>query len=271
LQLRDEDVNNAARIFAHDRLQSQPPMKAVTNTCLAVAWLTLASLTLAACSHRAPQEPELTAADLGPPPADLAGGPLKGTRWQLVSMGPADALKPVAADPRHPVFIEFDPVDQRLAGSTGCNRFFSQYRLIGQAGFTVGDAGITRMACAGPKAEQERQMVHDLNLMRFYGVSGQQLTIATSENQRLVFAPMAADVKASFRCDQGRIVNATTSAFTGHLSLQLPDGTLEDLAPESGTNGQSFANGLYRFQVVGENALLDDLTLLQQTKCIKQN
>lgn len=255
-------------------------MKAMPTTRLATNWLTtaltaaglmLAGLALAACSHSAPQETPLTAADLGPPPADLTGGPLKGTRWQLVGMGPAAAQHAVAADPQRPAFIEFDAVDQRLAGSTGCNRFFGQYRLIGQAGFTIGDAGMTRMACIGGKAEQDHQIIHQLDLARFYGINGQQLIIASSDGQRLIFAPMAADVATTYRCDQGRVLNTTISAFTGHLALHLPDGTLEDLTPEAGTNHQSYANGLYRLQVVGEKARLDDLTLLQQINCTRQN
>ena len=248
-------------------------MKAIFAAFLAVSCLGGICLGLTGCSsHRAPEEePELTAADIGPAPADLTGGPLMGTRWRLVSMGPAGAEQAIAANATRPAFVQFDPADQRLAGSTGCNRFFGKYRLIGTAGFTIGDIGMTRMSCYGPTADRDRQILKELQLARFYGVAGQQLTIATKDNQRLVFAPMAADVAASYRCDQGRMVNTSLSALTGHLSLRLPDGSLEDLTPQPAASATDYANGLYRLAISGQTAELYDLTLNQQMQCARQN
>ncbi|HVJ34416.1 MAG TPA: META domain-containing protein [Terriglobia bacterium] len=234
--------------------------------------LALACLALAACSHRAPpDEDELTAVDLGPAPADLTGGTLKGTRWRLLDMGPAAAEQPIVSSQQRPAFIEFDKVDQRLAGSTGCNRFFGRYRLIGDAGFTIGQVGMTRAACQGQLAEQERKIIKQIEQARFFGISNQKLTIASAGEQRLIFVPMAADMAMTFRCDQGRLLNTSLSALTGHLTLRLPDGSLEDLAPEPGAATTSYASGLYRLQISGDKALLDDLTQFQQLHCVKQN
>jgi heat shock protein HslJ len=242
-------------------------MKAIFAVLLAAT-----CLGLTACYHPEPEEkPELTAADLGPAPTDLNGGQLKGTRWRLVSMGAASAEQAIAGDAKHPAFIQFDPADQRFAGSTGCNRFFGRYNLIETAGFTLEDVGSTRMSCHSPAAEQDREMLKDLQSVRFYGISGQQLTIATKDNQRLIFAPMAADVTATYRCDQGRLLNTSLSALTGHLSLRLPDGSLEDLAPQSADAPQAYINGLYRLEVKGETANLYDLTQNQQMHCTQQN
>ncbi|HVJ43130.1 MAG TPA: META domain-containing protein [Dongiaceae bacterium] len=241
-------------------------MKAILAACLA-----LACLSLMGCSHEAPPDPEEGVTDIGPAPADLTGGTLKGTRWRLVSMGPAAAEQAIVGNPQRPAFIEFDKTDQRLAGSTGCNRFFGKYRLIGTAGFTIGQVGMTRAACSGPLAEQERKIIKQIGQARFFGIGNQKLTIASTGDQRLVFTPMAADTAMAFRCDQGRLLNTTLSALTGHLTLQLPDGSLEDLAPEPNAATTSYASGLYRLQISGDRALLDDLTQFQQLHCLKQN
>ena len=263
LQLQEDAGNNGVVVY-----HSGGPvlfMKAFIAPLLAIA-----CLALSACSQEQPQEPEDNVVDPGPAPADLAGGPLKGTRWRLQSMGPIGAEQPIAADPQRPAFVEFDKIDQRLAGSTGCNRFFAQYRLIGQAGFTTGQVGMTRAACHGPLAEQEKKIVKQIEQARYFGISGRTLTIASVDNQRLVFVPLAADIAAKYRCDQGRLVTTSLSALTGHLSVQLSDGSLEDLTPENDMGGNdtgSYANGLYRWQMKDDRAQLSDLTLNQQTSC----
>lgn len=232
--------------------------------------LAIACLILTACSHERPDDGAENVVDPGPAPADLTGGVLKGTRWRLQSIGPAGAEQSIATEPQRPAFVEFDKVDQRLAGSTGCNRFFAQYRLIGQAGFTTGQVGMTRAACHGSLAEQEKKIVKQIEQARFFGIKGQTLIIASVHDQRLIFVPMAADIAAKYRCDEGRLVSTSLSALTGHLTVQLADGSLEDLAPEGGdgtNDGGSYANGLYRWQITGDHAQLSDLTLNQRTSC----
>lgn len=235
-------------------------MKAFIASLLAAACLALTG-----CSHEPPHDEEDGVVDPGPAPGDLAGGPLKGTRWRLQSIGPAGAEQPIATDPQRLAFVEFDKVDQRLAGSTGCNRFFAQYRLIGAAGFTTGQVGMTRAACRGSLAEQEKKIVKQIEQARFFGIKGQTLTIASVNDQRLIFVPMAADIAAKYRCDQGRIVTTSLSALTGHLTVQLSDGSLEDLTPED--DAGSYANGLYRWQMKDGQAQLSDLTLNQRVSC----
>lgn len=231
---------------------------------LFLSFIALTSLSLNACSDHIPDENEETVIDLGPAPADLNGGALKGTRWRLISMGPAFSEQSIIEDPQHPAFIEFDKTDQRIAGSTGCNRFFGKYRLIDTAGFTVGQFGMTRIACDGPQADQDLKIVKQIEQAHFYGINNQRLTIASIEDQRLIFVPMAADVVTKYRCDQGRLLNTSLSALTGHLALQLPDGAVEDLPAESIS---SYANGLYRLTMMGDKIAIDDLTLHQRMKC----
>lgn len=242
-------------------------MKAI-HACL----LALGCLILASCSSSPPpDELDEPVVDLGPPPTDLNGGMLKGTRWRLVSMGPTTAQQTVIDNPQRFAFIEFDKIDQRLAGSTGCNRFFGRYRLIGGAGFTIGQVGMTRTACFGPAKAQEIDILKHVKLARFFGISGQTLTIAAEDGERLIFTTLAADQTATYRCDQGRLLNTSLSVVTGHLSLRLPDGALEDLAPVVDAATTTYASGLYRLQISGVNALLDDLTLHQQLRCTQQN
>jgi heat shock protein HslJ len=241
-------------------------MRAVT-ACLFV----LSCLILAACSSPPAEDIDEPIVDLGPAPSDLNGGMLKGTRWRLISFGPAAAQQPVMNDPQRLDFIDFDKVDQRLAGSTGCNRFFGRYRQIGAAGFTIGQVGMTRTACSGAAKEQEIDIIKHVKLARFFGINGQTLTIATEDGERLMFTTLAADQTASYRCDQGRLLNTTLSTITGHLSLRLPDGALEDLAPEADAVTTTYSSGLYRLQISGANAQLDDLTLHQQMRCTRQN
>jgi heat shock protein HslJ len=242
-------------------------MKAVT-ACLVAA----GCLLLAACSSPPPDyDIDGPVVDAGPPPADLTGGALKNTRWHLISQGPVDAPLAIKDDPDRPAFIAFEAVDQRLAGSTGCNRFFGRYRLIGTAGFTIGQVGTTRMYCRGSGREQDRAIVKILQHASFYGVTGDRLTIATADGQRLVFEPLAADRTATYRCDQGRLINTSLSVLTGHLTLRLPDGATEDLMPQTDAAVTTYANGLYQLQIIGDQAQVDDLTLKQQLRCTRQN
>jgi heat shock protein HslJ len=242
-------------------------MKALTSSLLA-----LGCLLLAACSSPPPDaDIDGPVVDAGPAPADLSGGQLKNTRWHLISQGPLDAPLAIKDDPNRPAFIAFEAVDQRLAGSTGCNRFFGRYRLIGTAGFTIGQVGTTRVACLGAAKEQERAIIKILQHASFYGVNGDRLTIASADGQRLVFEPLAADKVATYRCDQGRLLNTSLSILTGHLTLRLPDGATEDLLPQPDAAVTTYANGLYQLQMIGDQAQVDDLTLKQQLRCTRQD
>ena len=75
-------------------------------------------------------------------------------RWKLVRLDG----RPVATEGTPP-FLQFNPEQGRLTGSSGCNRLNGEYRSWGPNGFTVLPLATTRMACPGMLAEQEARFV----------------------------------------------------------------------------------------------------------------
>lgn len=233
-----------------------------------VFFLALSSLLVVGCSSPPPDENDEPVVDIGQAPTDLNGGTVQGTRWRLVSMGEAGSEQAILVNKEQVAFIEFDKSYLRFAGSTGCNRFFGKYRFIDKAGFVVSQFGWTRIACHNPQAIQDRKIVKAIDEAHFFDVRNNKLTIAAADGQRLIFVPMAADVATRYLCDKGRQLSTSLSALTGHLTLQLPDGEIEDLTPESDA---SYANGLYRLQMIGEKIQVDDLTQRQRLMCGRSN
>ena len=70
--------------------------------------------------------------------------------------------RPVATEGTPP-FLQFNPEQGRLTGSSGCNRLNGEYRSWGPNGFTVLPLATTRMACPGTLAEQETRFVGALS------------------------------------------------------------------------------------------------------------
>ena len=52
--------------------------------------------------------------------------------------------------------------DGRVSGDTSCNRYFADYRVDG-AKLSIGQAGVTRRACAPALMDQERRFLEVLN------------------------------------------------------------------------------------------------------------
>ena len=121
--------------------------------------LALAALALAACTPAAPQtEPtaqippaqsEPTTAPVAEEPSvDTSTDPLAGTSWILKEL---DGAAPVEGG-RSPANLEF-LADGRIAGTTGCNRYFGPFTIAGDA-LTTGQLGSTLMSCAKPLIAQ---------------------------------------------------------------------------------------------------------------------
>ncbi|MCK6396569.1 META domain-containing protein [Zoogloea sp.] len=83
---------------------------------------------------------------------------LNTARWKLVRL----EGRPVSAE-GIPPFLQFNPEQGRLTGSTGCNRVNGEYRSWGPVGFTVLPLATTRMACPGAPAEQETRFLDALS------------------------------------------------------------------------------------------------------------
>lgn len=83
---------------------------------------------------------------------------LQGAVWKVVEM----SGKQVATDPS--TWISF-LTDGKIAGSTGCNRFFGAYGLTGE-GLVIDKVASTRMACPPAQLESEQQFTQHLLAVR---------------------------------------------------------------------------------------------------------
>lgn len=86
---------------------------------------------------------------------------LQGVAWKVLDI----SGKPAAASPS--IWISFLP-EGRVAGSTGCNRFFGAYTLTGE-GLAIDKIGSTRMACAPAQMEWEQRFTQHLLAVRGFG------------------------------------------------------------------------------------------------------
>jgi heat shock protein HslJ len=59
--------------------------------------------------------------------------------------------------------------DGRLSGDTSCNRYFADYHVDGLA-LQIGDAGVTRRACAPAVMDQERRFLDVFNAVTSYRI-----------------------------------------------------------------------------------------------------
>ena len=93
--------------------------------------------------------------------------------WQFVSYQAADGtLVEVVGD--RPATLEFQA--GRLSGSTGCNRFFSDYELTGDS-LSVSSGGTTLMGCPEALMQQEAAILSGLPQITTYTQSANQLVL----------------------------------------------------------------------------------------------
>lgn len=165
----------------------------MTRLMAAVA-LVLAALALGACAPVAARpsapaqqppaaQPEPTPApeaEESDPMQETTDDALAGTGWALSQI---DGAEPAPGG--RPATLEFDGAG-RLAGSSGCNRFFGGYSLAG-ATLSVGQMGGTRMACPEPLMAQEATFLAILGAAAEYAVDGDTLTITAADGRALVF------------------------------------------------------------------------------------
>lgn len=236
---------------------------------LLIPVLTASMIALAACAQTVGDGNSDATRIAASNPA-LIGGELKGTRWRLMSYGTYSAPEHVIDDLQNVAFLQFDAKEQRFGGSTGCNRFFGNYRQIGDAELAIGQMGSTRMACLGQLAQQERDVLDLLNHATAYGVAEDQLTIATADGRSLTFAAVGPDTQQRYHCDGGEKLDTTYSPLTGQLVLRRGDGKTATLLPELKADGASFANDAYRFWSKGDGALFEDLTTASQQQCRRE-
>lgn len=104
--------------------------------------------------------------------------PLVNTYWKLTRLGDT----PVAVvDNRREAHLVLHTENQRVAGSTGCNRLMGRYRLEGQT-LRFGQMATTMMACM-EGAETEQAFLAALERVRAWEVKGPQLTLKDDQGR----------------------------------------------------------------------------------------
>lgn len=110
---------------------------------------------------------------------------LQGVRWAFTQLNGA----PVQA----PAFIEFLP-DGRVAGHSGCNRFFGEYAVSGE-GLRLSGLGSTRMACDDAAMRQEDTLTRLLTgVQSFELIDNNTLQLNAADGQ-LQAQPRSMDIR----------------------------------------------------------------------------
>jgi heat shock protein HslJ len=129
-----------------------------------------------------PTEAPPTAA---PPTATTAPQPpaIVGKNWLLTAYnnGQGGLASPIAGTSVTALF----GADDRVSGSDGCNNYNAPYTVSGKS-LTVGPPAPTQMACPADIAQQGQTYLTLLQQSQSYDVSGNQLTIFGSGNQKLL-------------------------------------------------------------------------------------
>lgn len=99
----------------------------------------------------------------GGDPADLLRADGADTGWTI------SKIEGEAVADDSSAFIVFDGAG-RVAGSTGCNRFFGGYALTGE-GLSLSQIASTMMACPAPRMEQERRIFDALSQVRRFDLT----------------------------------------------------------------------------------------------------
>ncbi|WNJ19525.1 META domain-containing protein [Pontibacter sp. G13] len=99
---------------------------------------------------------------------------LANTSWRLKEWGDPADLTEVPVDVE--VTMEFE--EERVAGSAGCNRYFSSYTASGGT-LSLGPAGATRKMCPPEIMEVEDKFLKDLESLTGYELEQGQLILTT--------------------------------------------------------------------------------------------
>ena len=82
---------------------------------------------------------------------------LDGTSWVLESYGPQGATQALLADTE--ITAEFDGSEARLAGSGGCNSYFTDY-AVGGSDLTLSALAWTERFCQGPEGVMDQEHMY---------------------------------------------------------------------------------------------------------------
>lgn len=155
------------------RFQTPRTLRQIKNRSHAPAWLLLAGLllALAACG------PVTT-------PTAVAGNPLAGTEWELVSLGGDPLLEDTY------ISIEFD--EDRVGGFAGCNHYGggpdSGGYSVSDRSIEIGQLAITLMECLDPKGvmDQEAAYLNALANATTYRLEADTLTLQNADGATIL-------------------------------------------------------------------------------------
>ena len=109
---------------------------------------------------------------------------LEGTAWSLLRYGDAELPENVV------VTLMYDPEQARIAGRSGCNRYFGPV-TVRDGRIEVGNLASTRRMCPPPMMEVEGAFLKMMQSAGAYHIEKGQLIVECAEGQQLVFAPTA--------------------------------------------------------------------------------
>lgn len=98
--------------------------------------------------------------------------PLTEVMWRLESFGTGFDAPLAGAEPT----LQFLP--GRIAGDSGCNRYFASATLRGVGDLVVGPAGSTLMACENDRMAQEQRFLRALDGVAYYEILGGKLYLS---------------------------------------------------------------------------------------------
>ena len=179
--------------------------------------------------------------------------PLSADQWQLVSYLTGQGMQ--VALPENPGSIEF--ASGRVTGSTGCNRYFGSYQLMGGESVQISQPGLTMMACPEKIAAQEHQYLKNLADINFFLLQGDKVELLDAHRQvRLIFKNLPPLALEQTEWQMTGINNGTggvvSSAHTGKANLQFIDGKLQ---------GNSGCNALTAsYQIKGSEISIDPVS-----------
>ena len=111
---------------------------------------------------------------------------LEDTKWFLQSYGEQNNMQAVIKDTE--ITAVFSSNKGEVNGSAGCNTYFAEYDISGNA-LSVSGMAYTEMACISPEGimEQEQEYLSLLANARSFEVDDTTLTISCSNGQQLYF------------------------------------------------------------------------------------
>jgi heat shock protein HslJ len=175
---------------------------------------------------------------------------LEGTTWILSQQAVDGALAPLPEGVVATLLMQ----DGAAGGSGGCNSWFGDYALDGDA-LTFSRIGSTMMFCEGPQSDVEQAYFANLGSVASYSIAGSQLTLLSADSAPLLVLDEAPEativgswVATSIAMGDAIVSSAQTSAVTADFGA---DGQL------SGSDGCNTYHATY--EVEGQSIAIGPL------------